>query len=155
MPRKYNRTIRYYDSWFGDLLDPTKELTPAECWEVILAIRDCQLQGSLEPLHALPLATRRALSMETMGEMIERQLERIESRRNTSSKGGQETQNRRRSEEEIAAAKIRQERELQERQRRELQYQEQRANAITREQYLEIKKRASAGDEEARRLLNP
>lgn len=155
MPRKYNRTIRFYDSWFGDLLDPTKELTPAECWDVILAIRECQLQGTLEPLHALPLATRRALSMETMGEMIERILERVNNRKDISSKGGQETARRRRTEEEVAAARLREERENQERQQRELKYQEQRANAITREQYLELKKRASAGDEEARRLLNP
>lgn len=113
MPRKYDRTIRYYDSWFDDLQDPSKEFTPAECWQIMLAIRDCQLSATLEPLYALPLSIRRALSMATMGEQIIRQLERAESMRNRSKKGGDEAAARRQDPERAAAAALReQQREL-------------------------------------------
>lgn len=88
MPRKYDRTIRFYDSWFGDLLDPSKEFTDSERWRIILAIRDCQVTASLQPLEDLPLEIRRALSMATMGEQIVRQLERAESMRKRGSAGG-------------------------------------------------------------------
>lgn len=153
MPRKYDRTIRYYDSWFADLTDPSKEFTAEECWQVMLAIRECQLQGTLAPLEQLPLSIRRALSMATMGEQITRQLERIESRRDASRKGGEETRNRRRSEDEIAAAKIRLEREEQEQAQRDAKHEEDKLHAVTREQYLELKRRAAEGDEVARKKL--
>lgn len=149
MPRKYDRMIRYYASWFDDLLDPTKELTAQECWGVIIAIRDCQLQGSLDPLEQLPIATRRALSMATLGEQVVRMLERSERMRNKSSEGGNTAAANRRTPEQIAAAKIRAEKEAKEAAERDAVYQEQRKNATNPMQYVELLKRAAAGDQSA------
>lgn len=149
MPRKYDRLIRFYDSWFGDLQDPTKEFTPAECWSVVLAVRECQIQGSLEPLEQLPLSVRRALSMATMGEQIERILERIDRRRDISKHGGDTAAVNRRSPEQVAAAKIRAEKEAKEAAEREAAYQKQRKNATNPMRYLELLKQAAAGDQSA------
>ena len=66
MPRTYDRLIRYYDSWFGDLLDPDKGFTPEECGAVIIAIRECQRELNLEPLKNLPLNIKRGLQMRTL-----------------------------------------------------------------------------------------
>lgn len=149
MPRKYDRLIRFYDSWFGDLQDPTKEFTPAECWSIILAVRECQVQGSLEPLEQLPLSIRRALSMATMGEQIERILERIVRRRDISKHGGETAAANRRSPEQIAAAKIRAEKEAKEAAERDAEYQAQRRKATQPNKYLELLKQAAAGDQAA------
>lgn len=154
MPRKYDRLIRYYDSWFGDLQDPSKEFTPAECWSIILAVRECQIQGSLEPLEQLPLSVRRALSMATMGEQIERILERIDRRRDISRHGGETAAANRRSPEQVAAAKIRAEKEAREAAERDKMHAENRKLAVSREEYIELKKRADNGDEEAKKLLH-
>lgn len=153
MPRKYDRTIRYYDSWFGDLLDPNKQFTPAECWSVILAIRDCQLKGSLEPLDALPISVRRGLSMATLGEQIIRQLERAERRRNGCANGGNTAAANRKDPEKIAAAAMKAEKELKE--QRELQ---QRREEAARKAYLppamlERLRKASEGDAAALKFL--
>lgn len=154
MPRKYDRMIRYYASWFDDLLDPSKELTAQECWDVIIAIRDCQLQGSLVSLEQLPIATRRALSMATLGEQVVRMLERSERMRNKSSEGGNTAAANRRSPEQVAAAKIRAEKEAREAAERDQVHAENRKHAISREEYLQLKKRAESGDEEAKKLLH-
>lgn len=79
MPRKYNHVIRFLESWFADLEDPAKEFSDSERWEVVVALRDCQVQNSLEPLHALPLSIRRALSIPSMGEQMMAVLDRAES----------------------------------------------------------------------------
>lgn len=149
MPRKYDRLIRFYDSWFGDLQDPTKEFSPAECWSIMLAVRECQIQGSLVPLEQLPLSIRRALSMATMGEQIERILERIDRRRDISKHGGDTAAANRRSPEQVAAAKIRAEKEAKEAAEREAAYQRQRKNATNPTQYLELLKRGCEGDQSA------
>lgn len=149
MPRKYDRMIRYYASWFDDLLDPTKELTAQECWDVIIAIRDCQLQGSLDPLEQLPIATRRALSMATLGEQVVRMLERSERMRNKSSEGGNTAAANRRTPEQVAAAKIRAEKEAKEAAEREAAYQAQRKGATQPNKYIELLKKAAAGDQAA------
>lgn len=96
MPRKYDKTIRFYASWFGDLQDPEKEFNDIEKWLVVLTIARCQMQNSIEPLQNLPLSIRRALSMETLREQIIRQIERSERRREVSSRGGETTAARRR-----------------------------------------------------------
>lgn len=88
MARTYDRLIRFYDSWFGDLLDEEKELTPAECWTTILAIRECQRQNTIEPLRALPREIRRALQMRTLETQIEKILERTANMRERGAKGG-------------------------------------------------------------------
>ena len=142
MPRKYDRTIRYYASWFDDLLDPNKAFTPQECWSVILAIRDCQLTGSLQPLEALPIEIKRALSMATMGEQIVRQLERAENMRSRSKKGGDE--NAKRIREELRQKSIdeaNEERAAQER------------KAVNLSSYIDMLKAAASGDEEAQANL--
>lgn len=88
MARQYDRLIRYNDSWFDDLLDPDKELKPAECWQVMLAIRDCQRTESTEPLGKLPISIRRALSMSTMREQVEVIISRIQGAKARGSAGG-------------------------------------------------------------------
>lgn len=91
MARTYDRLIRFYDSWFGDLLDEEKELTPAECWATILAIRECQRQNTIEPLRDLPREIRRALQMRTLETQIEKILERTANMRERGAKGGNAT----------------------------------------------------------------
>lgn len=153
MPRKYDRTIRFYDSWFGDLLDPNKEFTPGECWEIVIAIRQCQLEGSIRPLENLPLSIRRALSMATMGEQIMRILERVDNMRARGSRGGSAAAAAQKTPEQIAAAKIRLEKEEAALHQREAAYQEQKKNAITREEYLRLKELATKGDKDAQKAL--
>lgn len=91
MARNYDRLIRYYDSWFDDLSDPAKELTPEECWRVILALREAQHHGTTDPLRELPQSVRRALSMSTLIEQTERIIERCNNLRERGSKGGTST----------------------------------------------------------------
>lgn len=81
MPRKYNHVIRYLESWFEDLEDPVKEFSAADKWAVIVALRDCQVTNSLDPLHALPVEIRRGLSMVTLGEQLMAVLDRADSYR--------------------------------------------------------------------------
>lgn len=92
MARKYNRLIRYYDSWFADLMDPSKELSAEECWCVILAIRDCQREQTTEPLLKLPLQLRRALSMATIVEQVERIIEKTSNMSERGRRGGMASQ---------------------------------------------------------------
>lgn len=94
MARKYDRMIRFYGSWFADLNDPEKQLTPEEKWQVIEAIVACQNQECTEPLLQLPLTIRRALSMATMREQLERVLERNQGARERGQKGAQERYSR-------------------------------------------------------------
>lgn len=152
MPRKYDRVIRYYASWFDDLLDQDKELTPSECWEVMFAIKECQVNGTLEPLHNLPVSIRRALSLATMGEQITRLLERSERMRERGSKGGRATAER--TPEERAAAAIKEESLARSIADREQIYENNRKNALTHAQYLELKKKAQEGDEAAIKALS-
>lgn len=70
MARNYNHVIRFLESWFADLEAPEKGFTPTECWQVITAIRDCQVTNTLDPLKELPLPIRRGLSMATLGEQL-------------------------------------------------------------------------------------
>lgn len=88
MARHYDRIIRFYESWFDDLADPSKELTAEEQLSIIKAIVDAQVLGSSEPLRNLPIAIRRCLSMATLCEQIERMLERSERMRNRGRLGG-------------------------------------------------------------------
>lgn len=81
MPRNYNHVIRFLESWFADLEDPSKEFSDAEKYQVIYAIFQCQVKGSLEPLSELPRDIRRGLSVATLGEQILAVLERAESYR--------------------------------------------------------------------------
>lgn len=81
MPRNYNHVIRFLESWFADIEDPAKEFSDAEKYQVIYAIFQCQVKGSLEPLQELPRAIRRGLSLATLGEQILAVLERAESYR--------------------------------------------------------------------------
>ena len=90
MARKYDRMIRFYASWFADLNDEEKALTPSEKWQVVEAIVSSQLQQTTDPLTALPLEIRRALSMATMREQLERVLERNQGARDRGLKGAQE-----------------------------------------------------------------
>ena len=88
MPRKYDRIIRYYSSWFADVLDPAKEFSDHEIVQIFMAIKDCQVSMSLDPLEQLPITIRRALSMATMGEQIIRLIEKTENMRNRGANGG-------------------------------------------------------------------
>lgn len=88
MPRKYDRIIRFYDSWFDDLSDPSKELSSDEQLQIIRAIRDAQVMMTSEPIRNLPLQIRRCLSVATLCEQIERMCERSERMRSRGRAGG-------------------------------------------------------------------
>ena len=62
--------IRILESWIADLEEPSKEFTDGEKWQIIRALAQCQIDCSLEPLHALPLVLRRGLQVATMGEQL-------------------------------------------------------------------------------------
>lgn len=146
MARNYDRLIRYYDSWFDDINEPEKELSDSEKWQVMLAIRECQRVMSAEPLRNLPLNVRRALSMATMLEQVERIIERVESARNRGSRGGQTTAAK-------ALAEICAENQI----RQEKERAETKASIpdgyTSLTWYQELKKRAAAGDAQAKALL--
>lgn len=153
MPRKYDRIIRYYASWFDDLCDPSKEFTPEECWLVITTIRDCQLEESLEPLQRLPVAVRRALSMATLGEQIVRMLERSERMRSRGSAGGRTTAAKERTPEQVAASRMRAQKEKQEQQQREIQFEQQKAEACSPERLKMLILAGCSGNEDALKEL--
>ena len=131
MPRTYDRLIRFYDSWFGDLLDPDKGFTPEECWSVIVAIRECQREITLEPLKNLPINIRRGLQMMTLETQIVKILEHTGRMAARGSAGGNAAQKAAQERAKIAA-------EERERQREEQsqKYDDMRKNAISREQYI-------------------
>lgn len=142
MARNYDRLIRYYDSWFDDINDQEKELSGEEKWQIMLALRECQRVMSADPLRNLPLNIRRALSMATMVEQLERIIERCESARNRGSKGGQST-----------AAKAQEETRQENNIKRDQERAEVKAaipegyTSLT--WYRELKKRAASGDAQA------
>ena len=131
MPRTYDRLIRFYDSWFGDLLDPDKGFTPEECWSIIVAIRECQREITLEPLKNLPINIRRGLQMKTLETQIVKILEHTGRMAARGSAGGNAAQKAAQERAKIAA-------EEREQQREEMskKYDDMKKNAISREQYL-------------------
>ena len=131
MPRNYDRLIRYYDSWFGDLLDPDKGFTPEECWSVIVAIRECQREITLEPLKNLPINIRRGLQMRTLETQIVKILEHTGRMAARGSAGGNAAQKAAQEKAKLAAEERERARE-----ERERQYDEQAKRSISREQYL-------------------
>lgn len=139
MPRNYDRLIRYYDSWFDDINDPEKALSGEEKWQIMVAIRECQRLMSAQPLRDLPLHIRRALSMATMVEQLERIIERCESARNRGSRGGQST-----------AAKCQEQQRAENNARLEQERAEVRAaipeGYTSLSWYKELKRRAEQGD---------
>lgn len=153
MPRKYDRVIRYYASWFDDFLSVDKEFSAEEFREIILAIRDCQINGSLEPLETLPITIRRALSMATMGEQILRILERAENMRARGSAGGRKAAAVAVSPEQMAASSIKEEIREHENQAKEKQREEDRQAAIKPATYEVLLMQAAHGDDNALKEL--
>ena len=153
MPRKYDRVIRYYASWFDDFLSSDKEFTAEEFRDIILAIRDCQLKGSLEPLETLPITIRRALSMATMGEQILRILERAENMRARGSAGGRKAAAAASSLEQMAASSIREEIRENENKAKEKQREEDRRDAVKPATYEVLLSKAAHGDRNALKEL--
>lgn len=149
MPRKYDRVIRYYASWFDDFLSIDKEFSAEEFRAIILAIRDCQVNGSLEPLETLPITIRRALSMATMGEQILRILERAENMRARGSAGGRKAAEAAARPELQAASSIREELREHENQEKEKQRIEDRRQAVKPATYEELLSKAAHGDRNA------
>lgn len=131
MPRTYDRLIRFYDSWFGDLLDPDKGFTPEECWSVIVAIRECQREITLEPLKNLPINIRRGLQMRTLETQIVKILEHTGRMAARGAAGGNAAQKAAQEKAKLAAEERERARE-----ERERQYDEQAKRSISREQYL-------------------
>lgn len=131
MPRTYDRLIRLYDSWFGDLLDPDKGFTPEECWNVILAIRECQREITLEPIKNLPLNIRRGLQMRTLETQIIKILEHTGRMAARGAAGGNAAQKAAQEKAKLAAEERERAREEQNK-----QYEERSKSAISREQYL-------------------
>lgn len=153
MPRKYDRVIRYYASWFDDILDPAKEFTDAEFKQVILAIRDVQVQGKIDPLLALPISIRRALSMATLGEQIMRLLERSERMRARGSAGGRAAAAAQAVPEQKAAAAIGDQLRALERQRKDEERTEWKQKAVSKESYGDMLVKAAKGDKDMLELL--
>ena len=153
MPRKYDRVIRYYASWFDDFLSVDKEFSAEEFRAIILAIRDCQVNGSLEPLETLPITIRRALSMATMGEQILRILERAENMRARGSAGGRKAAAGAASPEQTAASSIREELREHENQAKEQQREEDRRAAVKPATYEELLSQAAHGNSNALKEL--
>lgn len=131
MPRTYDRLIRLYDSWFGDLLDPDKGFTPEECWNVILAIRECQREITLEPIKNLPLNIRRGLQMRTLETQIIKILEHTGRMAARGAAGGNAAQKAAQEKAKLAAEERERAREEQNK-----QYEERSKSAVSREQYL-------------------
>lgn len=131
MPRTYDRLIRLYDSWFGDLLDPDKGFTPEECWSVILAIRECQREVTLEPIKNLPLNIRRGLQMRTLETQIIKILEHTGRMAARGAAGGNAAQKAAQEKAKLAAEERERARE-----ERERQHDEHAKRSISREQYL-------------------
>ena len=131
MPRTYDRLIRFYDSWFGDLLDPDKGFTPEECWSVIIAIRECQREITLEPLKSLPINIRRGLQMRTMETQIIKILEHTGRMAARGAAGGNAAQKAAQEKAKIAAEERERQREEQNK-----KHEEMTKNSISREQYL-------------------
>lgn len=153
MPRKYDRVIRYYASWFDDFLSVDKEFSAEEFRAIILAIRDCQINGSLEPLETLPITIRRALSMATMGEQIFRILERAENMRARGSAGGRKAAAAASSPELKAASSIREELREYENQKKVKQREEDRRAAVKPDAYEVLLSKAAHGDNNALKEL--
>ena len=149
MPRKYDRVIRYYASWFDDFMSADKEFSAEEFRAIILAIRDCQVKGSLEPLETLPITIRRALSMATMGEQILRILERAENMRARGSAGGRKTAAGAACTEQKAATSIREELREHENQVKEQQREEDRREAVKPATYEVLLSQAAHGNRNA------
>lgn len=90
MARNYDRLIRYYDSWFDDLVSMDKEFSADEILKVIMAIRECQRSASTSPLDELPREIKRGLSMATLHEQISRIIDRVENVRAKGRRGAEE-----------------------------------------------------------------
>lgn len=131
MPRNYDRLIRFYDSWFGDLLDPDKGFTPEECWSVIVAIRECQREITLEPLKNLPLNIRRGLQMRTLETQIIKILEHTGRMAARGAAGGNAAQKAAQEK-----AKIAEEERERQREEQNKKHEEMTKSAVSREQYL-------------------
>lgn len=89
--RKYDRIIRFYDSWFDDWNDEAHEFSAEEKWQVVCTIVACQRQSSTEPLQSLPREIRRGLSLATLTEQVERMIEKAASCRERGAVGGRRT----------------------------------------------------------------
>lgn len=139
MPRTYDRLIRYYDSWLDDIQDPDKGFSAQEQMSILLAIREAQRQGTMQPIDGLPVEIKRGLQLSTLKEQVGRIIERCERAR---SRGR-----------DAAAARYAQEQRDQAAQERKAAQEYAAAHKVTREQYLELQKRAAAGDQEAIKLL--
>lgn len=146
MPRKYDRIIRYYSSWFADILDPAKEFSDSEIVQIFIAIKDCQVSLSLEPLEQLPITIRRALSMATMGEQIIRLIEKTENMRNRGANGGNTAAANRAAAEPNPAVAMRAEQKRKEAAEEEQRREEERRKAYLPPALLERLKKASEGD---------
>lgn len=64
--KTYDRVIRFYASWFGDLMAESKEFTDAECWQVVRVLYLAEDSEDPDMLDTLPREIKRALSLETM-----------------------------------------------------------------------------------------
>lgn len=149
MPRKYDKVIRFYSSWFADWFDPDKAFTDHEIVQLVLAVRDCQVEGSIEPLEKLPLEIRRALSMATMGEQCIRLIETSNSAKTRGQTGGEKSAELRRNPEFAAASRMRKQLEDAAISEREQRYEQQKANKMSRKEYLVLLDKAAKGDKSA------
>lgn len=110
---------------------PRQRLHPEECWNVILAIRECQREVTLEPIKNLPLNIRRGLQMRTLETQILKILEHTGRMSARGAAGGNAAQKAAQEKAKLAAEERERAREEQNK-----QYEERSKSAISREQYL-------------------
>lgn len=82
--RTYDKVIRFYSSWFGDLMSESKEFSDSECWQVIKALYMAEEEENPDLLDNLPREIKRALSLETMKTQVAKL---IASRRSSAERG--------------------------------------------------------------------
>lgn len=82
--RTYDKVIRFYSSWFGDLMSESKEFSDGECWQVIKALYVAEEEENPDLLDNLPREIKRALSLETMKTQVAKL---IASRRSSAERG--------------------------------------------------------------------
>lgn len=82
--KTYDKVIRFYSSWFGDLMAESKEFSDAECWQVVKALYLAQEAENPDLLDNLPREIKRGLSLETMKTQLAKI---IASRRSSAERG--------------------------------------------------------------------
>ena len=128
--RNYDKVIRFYDSWFDDLLEPHKQFTASDICKVIYAIREAQSTGDLNHICNLAPDILARLNVYTLVTQVQKLIDKSTRQARSGSIGGQRTAEQRAMAERIQA---------EERAQRDADRERSERNHISREEYLRIK----------------